>query len=179
MLSKKSFLKKRGHYIECNNISINILINHKNTTVANHISKYLVKLGININNIKIVTSLEESAKLTHLIIFEEILSGDIFSYTKSKDIKLLIVEENFLDLKIENLDEALLISQYSYYGELLHSFVVPKRATKILLVDDDIISITLLKAMLEDEYCELSVAQNGEEWLELLNDAFYTLKPLQ
>ncbi len=155
-----------------NNIYITLLVKKKNAFVANHIARYLVKTGINVDHIKAVTDLEQvPEKTTHLIVFENKLSSDLSSYAKKQKWEILIVEENFLSLKADDLSGAMLISQYSYYGESLYTFISDSKAPKVLLVEDDKISIMLISAMLEDEYCHVETASNGEEGLKLLQEA--------
>jgi CheY-like chemotaxis protein len=87
------------------------------------------------------------------------------------DIKLLVVEENFLSLSQKDLHGASVISQYSYFGEVLYSFISAKKNPKVLIVEDDDISIILLRAMLKDEKCDIDVAKNGGDGFELLKKA--------
>jgi len=159
-------------------IYITIVVNKKNSFVANHIARYLVKIGIKVDQIKAVTSLEKiTESTTHLIVFEKKISKDLFSYTKRQKLKLLIVEENFLSLKTDDLDNAMLISQYSYFGESLYTFISDSKAPKVLIVEDDKISTMLLTTMLEEEYCDIDTAENGEEGLKLLNSALQAQMP--
>jgi CheY-like chemotaxis protein len=89
----------------------------------------------------------------------------------------MVVEENFLTLDEANLDGAKLISAYTYFGDKLYSFIDKKEIPKVLIVEDDAISITLVKSMLKDEYCEIQSASNGEEGLLMLNMAHNENKP--
>jgi signal transduction histidine kinase/CheY-like chemotaxis protein len=158
--------------------SIAILMDKHNTVVANHIGRYLVKIGINVDKIMATPNLNSIPKdTTHLISFQEKLSGDVFTTVKKKKLHHLVVEENFLSLEQENLDGALLISQYSYSGDTLYSFVNEKSIPKVLIVEDDNVSIMLVKYMLENEYCEIDVATNGQEGLELLSNALKENNP--
>ena len=164
--------------IKNSNITIAILMDKKNSVVANHIARYLVKIGVNVDKITAITKLKQlSTDVTHFISFENSLSGELFSHVKRKGLKLLVVEENFLSLDLNNLDGALLISQYSYFGDSLYSFINTKLIPKVLIVEDDNISIVLIKSMLENEYCEIDIATNGEDGLELLNFALKDSNP--
>jgi len=154
------------------NIYITMIVNKKNSFVANHIARHLVKTGINVDQIKAVTNLVQVPEnTTHLIAFENKISKDLFSYTKKQKLKLLIVEENFLSLKTDDLNDAMLISQYGYFGESLYTFISDTKVPKVLIVEDDKISTMLLTAMLEEEYCDIDTAENGEEGLKLLSSA--------
>jgi CheY-like chemotaxis protein len=48
---------------------------------------------------------------------------------------------------------------------------------KILLVEDDNISMLLLKNILKSEFCSIDVANNGEDGLRLLKNALDTDEP--
>jgi len=159
-------------------LSVAILLSKKNLPIANHITRYLTKIGVNVDGIKAATDLKQFREhTTHLIVFENMLDGLIFSYTKKNNIKLLVVEENFLSLKQESLQDAMLISQYGYFGESLYTFASAKTAPKVLIVEDDKISTMLLTTMLEAEYCDIDTAENGEEGLALLADALHSDTP--
>jgi signal transduction histidine kinase len=154
------------------NIYITMIINKKNSFVANHIARHLVKIGINVDRIKAVTNLAQVPEnTTHLIAFEKKISKDLFSYTDKQNLELLVVEENFLSLKTDDLNDAMLISQYGYFGESLYTFISDTKVPKVLIVEDDRISTMLLTTMLEEEYCDIDTAENGEEGLKLLNNA--------
>jgi len=53
----------------------------------------------------------------------------------------------------------------------LYTFINNNKVPKVLVVEDDRISSMLLISMLEDEYCDVDVACNGEEGKELLAKA--------
>jgi CheY-like chemotaxis protein len=164
--------------IEDSEINIAILMTKKNSFVANHIARYFVKIGISVDKIEAVTSFEEVSKdVTHLLAFENKLCGEIFVYAKRNQKKLLVIEEKFLSLNDYNLDGAALISQYTYFGEALYNFVNKKKIPKILIVEDDFISSILLKAMFENEYCEVHSATNGQDGLEMLSSALRNNNP--
>jgi len=153
-------------------INIAILMTKENSFVANHIARYFIRIGINVNKISLISSLKQVPDdLTHLIVFENKLSGDIFKFVKKHNKKLLVIEENFLALNDYNMDEAILVSQYTYFGEELYNFVNKGKIPRILIVEDDYISIVLLKAMFANEYCEVDTAVNGQDGLELLTTA--------
>jgi signal transduction histidine kinase/CheY-like chemotaxis protein len=164
--------------IKNSDTKISLLMKDKNLFVANHISRYLVKMGVDVDKIEMISDIKEiSEKTTHIISFESFLSGELFSYIKSNKLKMMVVEENFLSLNKDNLDGALLISQYGYYADTLYSFINLKRKPKVLIVDDDRVSVTLIKTMLSDELCEIDAAYNGSDGLELLLDGVYKNNP--
>ncbi len=154
------------------NGDITILMDKKNNFCANNIARYLVKMGISKDKIKAVTTIEAVPDTTkYLICFEEKMSIDIFSFTKQNKISMLVVEENFLSLNKENLDGACLISSYGYIGDVLYTFINKTLNQRVLIVDDDSVSLTLIKAMLEDELCEIDIATNGKDGLNMLSEA--------
>jgi signal transduction histidine kinase len=158
--------------ISKNTQSITILLDKKNNFVANHIARYLVKLGVQVDKIKGVTNPNQiPSDTTHLIVFENRLDDKLTAYVKEKQYKSLVVEENFLSLQIDDFADSALISQYSFFGEALYEFVCRCKAPKVLIVEDDAISRMLLKTMLKDEFCTIDLASNGEEGLALLKEA--------
>jgi signal transduction histidine kinase len=164
--------------LENNEIKIGMLLTKKNAFVANHIARYLVKLGMHINDINAVSSLGNLSKnITHLIVFENKLDNEVLSFVAFNKIKLLIVEENFLALNENDYANAVVVSQYAYLGKSLYSFASVERAPKVLIVEDDTISIALLKTMLMDEYCTIDTAGSGEQGLELLTKSLENNQP--
>jgi len=157
---------------------VSILMQKHNTVSANHIARYLVKIGINVDNIIAVPLLDQiPPQTTHLITFQGKLSDDVFAHVKHKKLYHLVLEENFLSLDKENLDGANLISKYTYNGNALYSFVSEKSIPKILIVEDDVISVMLIKSILENEYCEIDIATNGEDGLTMLSTALKEKRP--
>jgi signal transduction histidine kinase len=154
------------------NIQITMLLENKNTFVANHIARYLVKIGISSDKLKAIHNIENIQKKdTHIIIFESKLNNDVLLYARKHNMKVLVVEENLLTLNTNSIGDAMLISQYGYFGETLYSFASIKHIPKVLIVEDDRISTVLLKTMLKDEYCEVDIVNNGEEGLRTLTNA--------
>jgi len=159
-------------------ITVAILMDKKNSIVANHLARYLVKIGVNVDKIVPVTSISQiPSETTHLISFQNRLSGDLFINIKNRDIKSLIIEEEFLSLDENNLDGSMLSSQYTYFGDTLYQFINKNTIPKVLIVEDDTISVILIKSMLENEYCEIDIATNGEDGLALLTDALKNSNP--
>ena len=158
-------IKNRSSYIT-------ILMNQANLCTTKHISRYLVKMGMSVDAVEAISSLEKiSEKTTHLIVFESELNGEIFVHTRRNDLQFLVIEENFLSLESENIDGAKLISKYTNMGETLYTFLNDNKMPKVLIVEDDNITITLLKTILSDEYCHIDIAYDGGEGLELLKQA--------
>jgi CheY-like chemotaxis protein len=159
-------------------IYITVLLNKKNAYVANHMARYLGKICMNVDRIKAVKSIGEIPEnTTHIIAFEKKLNRELFAHVQKEKLKLMVVEENFLSLKADDIDDAMLISQYGYFGESLYTFVNMARRPKVLIVEDDKISNMLLTTMLQEEYCDIDKAENGEEGLQLLKSALQAERP--
>jgi signal transduction histidine kinase/CheY-like chemotaxis protein/predicted HTH domain antitoxin len=170
----------RVHFeaIKTSTIYITILCAQENSAMVNHIAKYFLNIGLRIENINAITNIENIASnTTHLIIFENKMNADLGVFVEEKNLKSLIVEENFLSLNIAHYPDSIVVSQYSDMGPSLYSFVRTKDVPKVLIVEDDHISIMLLKAMLIDEYCDIDTAMHGEDGLELLTKAWRLQKP--
>ena len=168
----------RFELIEKSNANIVILLDNKNKFVAKHIAQCLVKLGVSQNSIQATTSIEKvPSSTTHLIVFESKLEKSIFAKVKHDNLEFMVIEENFLSLKSEDISHAKLASQYSYMGDYLYSFALMKRMPKVLIVEDDEISSILLKTMIKDEYCSVDIARNGQDGLDMLSKALKENEP--
>lgn len=153
--------------VENKEIEIAILMQEKNNSVASNISRYLIRMGVEKHAASF--SLDKvSSTATHIILFENMLSLEVFEYVKRNRLQMLVVEENFLSLTKENLDGAALISQYEYFAEKLYTFIDERRRAKILIVDDDKMTTQLIKVMLRNELCDIDVAYNGKDGIEFL-----------
>jgi len=158
------------------NIEIAVLMKQENSFIASNMARYLVKMGA--HKLSALSSVNKiSSNTTHVIVFENMLNMEVFEYVKSNKLKMLVVEENFLSLEERNLDGASLISQYEYFAENLYNFIDKKRLPRVLVVDDDRISVDLVRIMLEDELCDIDVAYNGQEGLALLQDSIVNDTP--
>ena len=169
---------KKFEHISNDALKITIFMDSDDSFVVKHMVRYLAKVGVSSEQIALVQSIEDIKNdTTHIISFEDKLSSDLFSFIKKNNIKSLVVEENFLSLNTYNLDGSSLISKYGYYGDELYTFISTKQIPKVLIVEDDNISVVLLKAILSNEYCEIDVATNGEDGLSLLKEALHKNKP--
>jgi len=157
--------------INNSDIEIAVLMSPENKITANNIARYLVKMGIGKANITAITNLNMlRTNTSHIISFENKFDDATKKYIEEKSLKALVVEENLLSLEIKQ-EGILLISEYGYYADSLYSFVDIKNLPRVLIVDDDKISVTLIKTILEDELCEISIAYDGETGLEMLKSA--------
>ena len=155
--------------ITSKNIKIAILSNQNDTSTNDNIISYLNNFGVEKDNIDVIQDIEElNQNTTHLIAFESKINGDLFVKVKNLNLNLLVIEENFLTLNSQNLDDAIIVSKHSYMGDSLYGFIAKNKIPKILIVEDDNLSITIIKAMLEEENCDIDTANDGEEGLEML-----------
>ena len=149
---------------------ITLLTDKRKDANLNNIAAYLLALGMNEENIKVTDNLPPDT--THLYCFQHKLTSEILKEVKEKQIEMLIVEESLFSLtKNKNLSSYDIISENTYYGDLVHSTAFSKNKKKVLIVDDNKINITLLKSILETEFVEISTATDGLEALNLLKEA--------
>ena len=154
-------------------LEIGILYTSDRLSIVRNIIRYLVAFGIDANRIKAFKSPETiESSLSHLLVFERFLEPDLLRRCDDAGIAPLVVEEHFLTLDVDRISGAAgLISHYDFYGEKLYAYVAPKRPVRVLIVEDDRISVELIRTMLEEEYCVIDVAYSGEEGLKLLEAA--------
>ena len=150
--------------------SITLLTDKKKDANLHNITAYLRALGMSEENIKVTGNLPPGT--THLYCFQHKLSSEILKEAKEKQIEILIVEELLFSLtKNKNLSSYNIISENTYYGDLVHSTAFSKNKKKVLIVDDNKINITLLKSILETEFVEIDTTTDGLEALNLLKEA--------
>ncbi len=161
------------------NIQLGILLDNKNVFTGKNLMRYLVQMGIDKKNILPTKNISKLSKdTTHLICFQSQLNDDILTFTQNKKIDLLIVEEQFLSLLEHETESKLtIISQYGYYANTLHTFISSKSQMKVLIVDDDKINIQLISAILEEEFCYIETATDGETALSMLEEGVKTGEP--
>jgi len=155
------------------NKKITILTDKPNQNNVILIIKYLTVLGMPRENI--VISHTFCTDTTHLFCFQHKFNDDIVNLAKEKNIELLVIEESLFAL---DLDKSInIISVNTYYGDTIRSIILTQKATRVLLADDNKINISLLRAILEDEYCELVSVDDGVKALEILENAHLDGKP--
>ena len=156
--------------VKSKNIHIGILMDNQNVFSGKNLKQYLLSMGVDDENISPIKSISKAPKnITHLICFQNQLNDDVITFTKDKKIALLVVEESFLSL-IQEEDESsfTIISQYGYYANTLHTFISNNVQMKVLIVDDDRINVQLIRAMLDEEFCQIEAAMDGEAALNML-----------
>lgn len=149
---------------------ISVLLSNRNVFSAMNLTRYLQKMGLATENITPINTVGASPEqTTHIICFQNQLNDDVITYVQDNNISLLVVEEAFLSLiKNDDKNNFTVISQYGYYANTLHTFISNKAQMKVLVVDDDRINIQLIRAILEEEFCQVEVAMDGEVALEML-----------
>jgi len=160
-------------------LKIGILMNAENSFTANNIAKYFTRMGIDKSQVFAISSTSSyPANMTHLISFQNKTDDTIISDALAKNIKTLIVEENLFSISTSELHNSSgLISQYGYYANVLHAFIDTHEVPKVLIVDDDEVSVLLIKVILEGEFCEVAVAKDGERALNMLINAQKANRP--
>ena len=134
------------------------------------IRKYLVDLGM--PREKIVISNKLKKHTTHVICFEEKITSDILESGKSKEFKLLLVENHLFSLlKNKEIHDTKVTSKNTYNGEALHSIVFSGKKVKVLIIDDNKINISLLESILSTEFVDIHTAQSGDMGLSMLKQA--------
>ena len=158
--------------VKSKNIYLGILLDNKNVFTGKNLMRYLMQMGIDKENIRPTKNISKlSKKTTHLICFQSQLNEDILTLTQNKKIELLVVEESFLSLMEKEIEDKLtIVSQYGYYANTLHTFISNKSQMKVLIVDDDRINIQLISAILEEEFCHIETATDGEAALLMLEN---------
>lgn len=155
---------------------ITLLTNYKKYTNPKNIITYLLELGMSKSNIVITDTLPLDT--THLYCFQHKLSPEILRIAKEKSMEILIIEESLFSLsKNKSLSQYNIISENTYYGDLVHSTAFWENKKKILVADDNKINITLLKSILETEFVEITTASDGLEALNLLKEAYEDSQP--
>jgi len=172
--SKEAFKPVKNSQIE-----IGILLNNDNIFSGKNISRYLQRMGIDKEKISPVKAIKNlPGETTHLVCYQHQLNDEVITFAQKKTIELLVVEELFLSLLDTEVDTRFsVISQYGYYANILHAFISNRVATKVLVVDDDQINVQLLRAILEEEFCHIEAATDGEAALSMLKEAIKEEEP--
>ncbi len=143
---------------------------------ANNMRKYLQDLSVADENIAISDSIAQNT--THLFCFEHKLSEAIVKECKERNIKLIAIEEQLFSIsKNHKYKDLKVISENSYYEDVLYSTVSSQHKPRVFIADDNKINVMLLKAILESEYCTIEHALDGQDALNTLLDGLRTSKP--
>ncbi|MEA2029193.1 MAG: ATP-binding protein [Campylobacterota bacterium] len=155
---------------------ITILTDKPTCIDAMNMKKYLMDLSIPEEKIAISDKVGKST--THLFCFEHKLSEEVVHGCKEKGIKLVAIEEQLFSItKNSKYSNIKVISENSYYGDVLYSMVSSRRKPRVFIADDNKINVMLLKTILESEYCDIAYALDGQESLDKLVEGLKTSKP--
>jgi signal transduction histidine kinase/CheY-like chemotaxis protein len=167
---------KTPSYEKFNNLNkiITILTNDLNSIDAKNIKNTLIDLGMPSEKIFIANKVEK--KTTHLFCFQHKITPEILEDCTKNKTGVVLVEEELFSLS-KAYQKFNIISENTYYGDLVHSAVFSGIKTKILIADDNKINIMLLESMLEGEYVEIISTLDGAKALELLKNAHQEKSP--
>jgi signal transduction histidine kinase len=164
--------------LSVSHIKLGIIYDKRNILGSRNILKYFMKDGLPKESVIPIRSLKNIPNdITHMICFEHLLNNAVIQVAKAKNIALLVVEENFLAMTNKKTDDFLVISQYEYYADKLFEFISSNLPIRILIADDDIINIQLLKAIMRDELCVIDTALDGKAALHKLKSALEQKNP--
>ncbi len=151
---------------------INILSSTKNAFSLSNIVRYLVQFGIKKENIRAVEPLEALQEpIQNLICYQHKIDKETEELLLGID-KAVIVEEELFSINSEDLPQNCeRFFEYRYFADKLYAFIDEEMMPKVLIVDDDKTSVSLLKHTLESEYCDIDIATNGKMALEMIIDS--------
>jgi two-component system sensor histidine kinase BarA len=151
---------------------IGICLDKNNLLSSKNLTHYLLRMGVKKEQIKAIKNNGISHEnITHIICFQNQMNEKMIASAKEKKIPLLVVEEKFMSLLGREHEDFSIISQYGCYADTLHKFLTDTRPIRVLVADDDKINIALIKAILQDEYCQVDTAMDGESALKSLKNA--------
>jgi CheY-like chemotaxis protein/nitrogen-specific signal transduction histidine kinase len=155
-----------------------ILCSKENEFSTNNIVRYLKRMGIEEKNIERLDSLEDNGEnIENLICYQHKIDKETEDILMKLP-KALIVEEELFSINSEDLPQSCdLFFEYRYFGDKLYAFIDEEEMPKVLIVDDDKTSVSLLKHTLESEYCDIDIATNGKMALEMIIDSHKRQKP--
>ena len=159
--------------LKSEDIKITLLTEVKKASSILNLTKYLTDMGVNKSCIEELESFENITQdTTHLIIYQNQFEK-YRSILSNRFEKVIIVEEKLFSISTDMCEGACeVIFEYGCYARELSNFVTPLKMPRVLIADDDNMSIFLLEKILENEYCDISVAYNGKEALEMILDSY-------
>ena len=165
--------------LENKKTKIAIVMEKHNSFSANNIARYIARMGIEKEAIKPYKNIENvDSSIEHIIIFQSKIDYMTLHKSVKNGKKILLVEEDMFSIDQDELCETCdVISEYEYIAPELYKFINIQKSPKVLIVDDDEISVLLIQNILEDEFCELSVARNGKEALDFITQAYKNNSP--
>ncbi len=159
---------------------ITILNDRTGDPIVKLFLRFIQKLGIQRRHIRIIEDPGEiPAATTHLIVFQRHWNERLLSLSRELNMKLLLVEESYLSIDPKEYPSIPIVSQYAYFGKDLLDFLGDEHPLKILIADDDLLSVSMLRKILDHEYCEIVTVQDGKEALRLLTESLMAETPYQ
>ena len=156
---------------------VQILMERRHGKIARNILRYLLRLGVGKDRIRVVSDPQKvDRSATHLIVFGSLASPEVLEGFR-KGGSLLVIEEELLSLTGDHTFEDLpVVSAYTVCLPELYGFLSKMggkvhRSRKVLVIDDNRINIELLRAILEEELYHVETALDGVEGLRLLREA--------
>ena len=166
-------IDKESSYTKLEDFKKNIVILTDNISCvdANNIKEYMMEL--NMPSEKISVSNVLNSNVTHLFCFEHRINDDILMLARDKSVAVVFIEESLFSLtKSLGGQNFNIISENTYYGDLIYDTIFSIKKKKICIADDNKINIMLLKSMLETEHVETQYAMDGKETLDILKEAY-------
>lgn len=155
---------------------ITILTDKKKSANVRIIKNYLTTLGMPKDRIVVSDKLHEDT--THLFCYQHKATPEILSKASNQGIKLVVIEESLFALENDAQFSGIRkMSKNTYYGDIVHKTVLAEEINRALIVDDNAINVQLLNAILENEFCEVSSVQNGDDAIKKFNEAHKEDKP--
>lgn len=158
---------------------IAILMSETDLPVSKNIIRTFLRMGLPKSNIAAIRSVVQAPSgTTHLIVFQSRFDKKVRTYAQENNIAVTVMEETFLSMRTDEKSMDMeVISQYSYCASTLHAMLTSRRIPKVLVVDDDNINIELIKAILEEEFCTVETAMDGQYALDLLKKGMQENQP--
>ena len=152
------------------NKQITILSDCKHCINPENISSYLIELGMPKEKIDISDTIHTDT--THLFCFQHKLTQALLDEVASRQIELLIIEESLFSLSQDpRVTDYTIVSENTYYGDMVHHTVFSEKRKRILIADDNKINLMLLKSILETEYVEITTVLDGLAAFNTLKEA--------
>ncbi|NPA66682.1 MAG: response regulator, partial [Epsilonproteobacteria bacterium] len=91
---------------------------------------------------------------------------------------VLYIENQVFSIEKESNDKSLIvISKYAFALYAVYKFLSNTNPPKVLIADDDAISIKLIETILEGEFCEVESVLNGKDALDKILNGYIQGEP--
>ncbi len=161
--------KQKSFLLTKSDIKIAVVLDPKKDSVcATNIARYMMRLGVEKEHIFTCESLEElETSISHVVVFDSKVGIEDLKSCTRKGRKFLFVEAKVFSMQKKFYDESItLMSKYSFALYEIYRFLNSAKPPKVLIADDDLISIKLIETILESEFCEVVTVQNGQDALD-------------